>query len=338
MAESADTITAPEVHPLTGSSPPSGQAPAFEPIASSPSEPDATADTAPESLSALIALHEPALAASTEANRLRAELRGVYFATRPARPAKLYYRFDDPGGYPARGREKTANGFRLFHNTDDIEHLRQAEEPCAYMSMGGGFEWVPDQRRIARREEIITTFEEWSARCYAVADEIGLHVAVEAGNAAAAKLKEIAEAILEYPTKSWADIVTKASWIETQPNWSELAEFVVFDVLNLGMSAAKQERPDRRAVAAYREWLDIEGRLLGLEMYPQGGDDAHRLIPANTAANHYHFPVNLNWRDMPQPSTRAEYMLTALGIDWTADKERDERFFPTVTDNVARVA
>ena len=98
--------------------------------------------------------------------------------------------------------------------------------------------------------------------------------------------------------------------------------------------------PDRRAVAAYREWLFMEARLLGLEMYPRGGDLSDHLVPANTAASQYHFPLEtgVTWRDLPQPTSRAEAMCRVLGIDWTTDSARDEQFMPVVPADATRAA
>ena len=98
--------------------------------------------------------------------------------------------------------------------------------------------------------------------------------------------------------------------------------------------------PDRRAVAAYRQWLDTEARLLGAEMYPESGVDAVRFVPMNTASKDYHFlPGSMaSWRDLPQPTTRAEAMCRVLGIDWTTDEARDEYFRPlepTIAQNEA---
>ena len=94
--------------------------------------------------------------------------------------------------------------------------------------------------------------------------------------------------------------------------------------------AAAEVAPDRRAVAAYKEWLHMETRLLGMEMYPEMGADSERFTPVGTAAHHYHFPSGAmaTWRDLPQPTSRAEAMCRVLGIDWTTDGQRDERFMP----------
>lgn len=72
---------------------------------------------------------------------------------------------------------------------------------------------------------------------------------------------------------------------------------------------------------AYSQWLFYERRLLALEMYPHAGIDAERFVPVNTAAQLFHFPLGRDWRDAPKPSSRAALVLSAMGIEWTADED-----------------
>ncbi|MFG1341860.1 hypothetical protein [Xanthobacter autotrophicus] len=75
-------------------------------------------------------------------------------------------------------------------------------------------------------------------------------------------------------------------------------------------------RPATRAeLEAYREWLHMEGRIIGYELFPELGEDADRYIPAS-GGHGLHFPPYVSWRDMPQPSTRAVNVLTAVGADF----------------------
>lgn len=77
-------------------------------------------------------------------------------------------------------------------------------------------------------------------------------------------------------------------------------------------TAAPATLPDRSTVEAYREWLHYEGRFCGMELYPELGTDAERLIPCKDVD--FHFPRNgLNWTDVPPPSTRARLVLEAVG-------------------------
>ncbi|MDO9426044.1 MAG: hypothetical protein Q7T93_04365 [Methylobacterium sp.] len=67
---------------------------------------------------------------------------------------------------------------------------------------------------------------------------------------------------------------------------------------------------------AYSEWLFMERRLLCLEQHP-GFDQADRFVPANTGAKDFHFPdFPTRWQDLPQPSTRAALVLSAVGCGW----------------------
>ena len=63
---------------------------------------------------------------------------------------------------------------------------------------------------------------------------------------------------------------------------------------------------------AYLEWLRMEARLLQIEL---GLGDEHEFSPCGTFARSFHFPPGESWRDAPQPSTRAESVLRAVGID-----------------------
>lgn len=70
----------------------------------------------------------------------------------------------------------------------------------------------------------------------------------------------------------------------------------------------------RDVLDAYLEWLHMEARLLRVELY--GDDWADReLTPCNTFAKNFHIPSDgRSWRDMPQPSTRAEIILKVAGV------------------------
>ncbi len=80
---------------------------------------------------------------------------------------------------------------------------------------------------------------------------------------------------------------------------------------------APVERPATRAeMEAYREWLAMEGRLLGMELYPEMGDDADRVIPCNTGTGELHLPPCGSWRKKAKPSSRAVRILTAVGANF----------------------
>lgn len=79
--------------------------------------------------------------------------------------------------------------------------------------------------------------------------------------------------------------------------------------------SAVASAPNLEVLKAYDQWLFYERRLLLVEAFP--------LMPlsfvhGSTAADRYHFPTDGDWRDRPQPSTRANLVLSAIGIDPTA--------------------
>lgn len=102
---------------------------------------------------------------------------------------------------------------------------------------------------------------------------------------------------------------------QTEP---DLAPALVRSALGfLKTFTAPVERPATRVeMEAYREWLFMEGRLLGMELYPEMGDDADRVIPCNTGASELHLPPCGSWRKIAKPSSRAVRMLTAVGANF----------------------
>lgn len=64
---------------------------------------------------------------------------------------------------------------------------------------------------------------------------------------------------------------------------------------------------------AYLEWLAMEARLLRIELYGDAWRD-RELTPCNTAAHAFHFPHDRSWRDVPPPSTRADLILSTVGV------------------------
>lgn len=63
---------------------------------------------------------------------------------------------------------------------------------------------------------------------------------------------------------------------------------------------------------AYLQWLVMEARLLRIELDPTS-DPAREFTPMGTFVQSFHFPPGQDWRDRPQPSTRAEQVLRAAG-------------------------
>ncbi|MGQ8630923.1 hypothetical protein ACUTJJ_05475 [Agrobacterium sp. DKPNP3] len=63
---------------------------------------------------------------------------------------------------------------------------------------------------------------------------------------------------------------------------------------------------------AYLEWLAIEARLLRIELYGDEYWADKQLTPCGTFAGDFHVGQG-DWRDRPQPSTRAELVLRTVG-------------------------
>lgn len=83
-----------------------------------------------------------------------------------------------------------------------------------------------------------------------------------------------------------------------------------------------------KVLAAYAEWLYYEHRLLMIEMFP---DPALRKVmekvaPTGSAARFFHFPMGRDWRELPQPSTRALAVLNAVGCDLTREPPAEDRW------------
>jgi hypothetical protein len=78
---------------------------------------------------------------------------------------------------------------------------------------------------------------------------------------------------------------------------------------------------DRRALEAYASWLFMERRILCGELWPQMGAEAERYVSQGNAGADWHFRGDGDWRDLPQPSTRAANVLDLVGVDWKQDRE-----------------
>jgi len=71
--------------------------------------------------------------------------------------------------------------------------------------------------------------------------------------------------------------------------------------------------------SAYLEWLHMEARLLRMELYGEECWADKQLTPCGTFAKGFHFPSGGGWRDVPPPSTRAETVLRAVGVQMPED-------------------
>lgn len=74
--------------------------------------------------------------------------------------------------------------------------------------------------------------------------------------------------------------------------------------------SADHERDPR---FAYLEWLAMEARLLRIELYGDEYWADKQLTPCGTFAGDFHMGQG-DWKDRPQPSTRAELVLRTVGV------------------------
>jgi hypothetical protein len=84
---------------------------------------------------------------------------------------------------------------------------------------------------------------------------------------------------------------------------------------------AMPQTSDRRALEAYASWLFMERRILCGELWPHMGAEAERYDWYDNAGAGWHFRGDGDWRDLPQPSTRAAAVLDLVGVDWRQAKE-----------------
>lgn len=89
------------------------------------------------------------------------------------------------------------------------------------------------------------------------------------------------------------------------------------------VAALAAPETDRRALEAYASWLFMERRILCGELWPHMGAVAEKFDFAGNAGWGWHFRGEIDWRDHPQPSTRAAAVLDLVGVDWRGRKEDD---------------
>jgi hypothetical protein len=77
---------------------------------------------------------------------------------------------------------------------------------------------------------------------------------------------------------------------------------------------------DRRALEAYASWLFMERRILCGELWPHMGAEAERYDLFDNAGQGWHFRGEGDWRELPQPSSRAAIVLDLVGVDWRQPK------------------
>jgi hypothetical protein len=73
--------------------------------------------------------------------------------------------------------------------------------------------------------------------------------------------------------------------------------------------------PDARAAHAYAAWLHMERRILCNEIWPDMGAMAEKFVFFDNAGANWHLRHD-DWKNDPQPSSRAAAVLDLVGVDW----------------------
>ncbi len=284
----------------------------------------------------LIARHETALVEQHVADDVADKCDAACRAENIKRPAELYWRATD-GPVPS-GREDLPNGnLRCYYREADIDAMRTASAPVCLSTgpadspEGAGLAARPDVRAADRRAKILAAWDAWQAEIEAVRDRTGATAACKAASVAWERSEKLEDALMAIVPMTQAGLVAKARWL-TDKGWDkdylgELALKIVKDIASSSAVAFEApvadngHAPDRRALEAYAEWLDMERRLLTIELFPEMGIRATTIVPTGTAARNYHYPLDADFRSASPPSSRAEEMLHRLGIDWRAEDE-----------------
>ncbi len=119
-----------ETHILEGSSRPTGEAPAFEPVV--------TAEAEGTGLLQLIKQPDDILPLLDAAAEVSDRAYDVYYKARPERPAALYWKgLDDPGSIPRQYVDLPNGRYRAYYGEFEILDLREGETPCVYAYKSG---------------------------------------------------------------------------------------------------------------------------------------------------------------------------------------------------------
>ena len=396
MADQPDTTSTPEIHELTGSTPPSGQAPAFKPVTRPKPHPRPRLQRHPMGLrdvsdeaevidlaerlvrllkrtSAMFArldvlkLHHLCLdqqvlleklidRAWRRISRTMPQLAATRAPTARAAAAKgnvlieiavIDDRKSDPFDVLA-----LSVAHDVIHLGLEAECLPQGDGDMATLSQMADIEFEPwDMEDFS-----LPTNAEWGG----VFAETHLATSRIAWGMCRKTKFELVEMVRSLEESSGEDVLSHLSedlhaTAAFFGAFQDLARAAEIRLLSAGAMLARQQGeptaqpgyretgdavdsnprlPDRRAVEAYRQWLDLEGAYLAGEMYPQGGEDAYRFIPWNTAAHHFHDDATTPGH---RPSDRAEAMCQFLGIDWRSEPVGNEEGRPDVAC-AARVA
>lgn len=175
-------------------------------------------------LFALLDRYGPLLAESDAADAVADELWDRAEAQAPPRPAAVQWRHDDHFGRATAVPRMLPNGrVALIYDAVSVDDLRDGPEPTraieAREPMPGRpdncivrMERVPDERRIARRAEIIEAHERWKAECDAIKERLGAFTASQTAGDLADTLADLGRDILDTAPRTLAGLGRKARW------------------------------------------------------------------------------------------------------------------------------
>jgi hypothetical protein len=110
----------------------------------------------------------------------------------------------------------------------------------------------------------------------------------------------------------------------------------------IGNPTAAAVPVSRVLLHAYGQWLHMERRILLHEMYPDPEQRrwANMLSPVgcNRGVDLYHLPSSpMDWRTIPQPSSRAAAVLATVGCEWMGQGVRATPWENDAPDDVVPV-
>ena len=89
----------------------------------------------------------------------------------------------------------------------------------------------------------------------------------------------------------------------------------------IGKPTAVAGTPTREDLLSYADWLFYERRILCYELcnYNSAKSQELQSYYGWQTAPEFHFPNGRNWREVPQPSTRAALVMSAVGYSWRGE-------------------
>lgn len=163
------------------------------------------------------------------------------------------------------------------------------------------------------------SFAAWQTERAAIEATFRLDLLDAAALRASETALEIGAQVLTTPALTLADLALKAVVIEAHladDDFDHSAAIAALATITVDLRAITAPTPaaSQETLEAYNAWLFMERRLLALEMYPEFGTKAERFVPCGNPGDVWHFRDPTNWRERPQPSTRAAAVLHAVGV------------------------